>query len=529
MAAGEMDSNCAVHAGFPMLSLHPMLTRILLPLAALSLASHAQTVLVKPYVQPGNGASLSGTDVKVLTWLTDQKPGEFTVEFGTAGQPMKAAKPVRLALDFAPAKPKPGAKPAAPVTPKNPATSVEEIKDMVTKEAAPVIPEIEQHYLRYRAELTGLPFDSEVTYRVKLAGAVVREGVFKTRASSQKPIRFVAVGDLANGKPEQNAIAFQISKQKPDFLIALGDIVYSGGRALQYMHHYWTTYNDVATPGEKTGAPLMASIPFYPVIGNHDADNSKLPDYPDAFSAFYFFSVPKNGPGLGPWNTALGKDPKVAQAFRVRAGAEYPALSEYSFDYGPAHIVCLDTNTYTTPEAIQSWLEKDLLASRQPWKFVCFHAPAFHTSPQHYSEQKMRLLEPTFEKCGVDVVFAGHVHNYQRSKPLHFTPNPPTRDPRGRVNGTFSFDTTFDGITKTKPDGIIHIVSGGGGATLYKTDFAKTVAKMTAETPENYQPLTEKFTADQHSFSLVDLTPTTFEMRQLSIKGEELDHFKITK
>jgi hypothetical protein len=32
-----------------------------------------------------------------------------------------------------------------------------------------------------------------------------------------------------------------------------------------------------------------------------------------------------------------------------------------------------------------------------------------------------------------------------------------------------------------------------------------------------------------HSFSLVDLTPTTFEMRQFSIKGEELDHFKITK
>ena len=506
-----------------------MLPRILLPLAALTIVSHAQTVLVKPYVQPGNGASLDGTDVKVLTWITDQKPGEFTVEFGTAGQPTRAAKIARLALDFAPAKSKGGAKGAPAVTPKTPALSVDDIKEMILKETAPVIPEREQHYFRYRAGLTGLPFDSEIAYRVSLAGEVVREGTFKTRASAQKPIRFVAVGDLANGKPEQNAIAFQISKQKPDFLVALGDIVYSGGRALQYMHHYWTTYNDVATPGEKTGAPLMASIPFYPVIGNHDADSAKLPDYPDAFSAFYFFSVPKNGPGPGPWNTALGKNPKVAEAFRVRAGAEYPALSEYSFDYGPAHFVCLDTNSYTAPEAIQAWLEKDILASKQPWKFVCFHVPAFHTSSQHYSEQKMRLLEPTFEKCGVDVVFAGHVHNYQRSKPLHFTPNPPKRDPRGRVNGTFKFDTAFDGITHTKPDGIIHIVSGGGGATLYKTDFAKTVAKMTADTPENYQPLTVKFTADQHSFSLVDLTPTTFEMRQLSIKGEELDHFKITK
>ena len=498
-------------------------------LAALGVAAHAQTVLVKPYVQPGNGASLDGSDVKVLTWLTDQKPGDFTVEFGIAGQPMRAAKVARLTLDFAPAKPKPPAAAKPPVSTKNPALSVEEIKDMITRETAPVIPEREQHFLRYRADITGLPFDAEITYRVKLAGAVVREGVFKTRASATKPIRFVAVGDLANGKPEQNAIAFQIAQQKPDFLLALGDIVYSGGRVSQYMHHYWTTYNDVSTPGEKTGAPLMASVPFYPIIGNHDADNSKLPDYPDAFAAFYFFSVPKNGPGPGTWNTALGRDPKVAQAFRVRAGAEYPALSEYSFDYGPAHIVCLDTNSYTTTEAIQPWLEKDLLASRQPWKFVCFHAPAFHTSQEHYSEQKFRLLEPVFEKCGVDVVFTGHVHNYQRSKPLRFTPNPPKRDARGRVNGTFAFDSVFDGVKNTVPNGIIHIVSGGGGAKLYKTDLPKTVARMLAESPENYQPFTEKFTSDQHSFSLADLTPTTFEMRQMSIKGEELDHFKITK
>ena len=500
----------------------------------LAAVANGQTVLVKPYVQPGNGATLSGTDVKVLTWLTDQVPGEFTVEYGLAGQPMRRAKAQRLQLDFAPAKPKPAAKkpeekttPASPA--KNPAMSIDDIKSLITKETAPVIPEKEQHFFRYRADITGLPFDSEISYRVMLGSNVVREAKFKTRASAGKPVRFVAVGDLANGKPEQNAIAFQIAQQKPDFLMALGDIVYSGGRVNQYMHHYWTTYNDVATPGEKTGAPLMASVPFYPVIGNHDADNSKLPDYPDAFAAFYFFSAPKNGPGPGPWNTALGKDPKAAQAFRARAGADYPALSEYSFDYGPAHIVCLDTNSYTVPEDIQPWLEKDLLASKQPWKIVCFHAPAFHTSPQHYSEQKFRLLEPTLEKCGVDVVFAGHVHNYQRSKPLRFTPKPPVRDARGRVNGTFTFDTAFDGVKNTVPNGVIHIVSGGGGATLYKTDFAKTVAKMTAESPENYQPLTEKFTADQHSFSLVDLTPTTFAMRQLSIKGEELDRFKITK
>src|SRR6185369_15781385 len=100
-----------------------------------------------------------------------------------------------------------------------------------------------------------------------------------------------------------------------------GDIVYSAGRVSQYMHHFWTTYNDVGTASAKTGAPFMRSVPIYPVIGNHDATAARLPDTPDALGAFYFFHGPLNGPGLGPWNTPLGKDPKVAAAFRDAAGA----------------------------------------------------------------------------------------------------------------------------------------------------------------------------------------------------------------
>ena len=500
-----------------------MFTRILLPLAALTVVAHSQNVLVKPYVQPGDGAVLTGTDVKVLTWITDQTPGEFTVEFGVSGQPIRPAKTVRLALDFATPKTKSTTKPAEPATSPAPAPA----SGGEPKDAPLVIREVEQHFFRYRAELAGLPFDSEISYRVKLGATVVREGAFKTRASATKPIRFVAVGDMASAKPEQNAIAFQIAQKKPDFLLALGDIVYPGGRTLQYMHHYWTTYNDVATAGESTGAPLMASVPFYPIIGNHDTDVSKLPDYPDAFAAFYFFSVPKNGPVPAVCATPLGSDAQVAQAFRTRAGAEYPALNAYSFDCGPAHFVCVDSNRQVNPATLAPWIEKDLNASKQPWKFVCFHAPAFHSSPQHGTEQKMRLLEPVFEKCGVDVVFAGHVHNYQRSKPLRFKPDA-KQGPGSVVNGTFTFDTAFDGVNKTKANGVIHIVSGGGGAKLYKFDEKKTAGAKPAAGPK-FQPYTEKFNADVHSFSVVDLTATTFEMRQFSIKGDELDHFKITK
>jgi acid phosphatase type 7 len=505
----------------------------LLILAACAYAS-GQTVLVQPYVQPGDGATLTGSDVKVLTWLTDQKPGAFTVEFGWEGAPgVRTAVPTRVALDFEKAKPKSRSAPKdqKPKPPEDePATTLDDLKLKVIETFSP-IEEREQHYYRYRAELTGLPFDSLVGWRVKNNGATLREGAVKTRATAAKPIRFIAVGDMASNKPEQRGIAWQMSLVKPDFIIALGDIVYPGGRVLQYLNHFFPCYNDVPVAGPKAGAPLARNIPIYPVIGNHDADTQKFPDYPDAYSCYYWFSVPKNGPGAGPWNTPLGKNDTLATAFRAGAGAEYPAMGHYSFDYGPAHILVLDANSYSIREVekLLPWVERDLAASKAPWKIACFHHPAFHTSREHYTEQRMRLLQPAFERGGVTLILAGHVHNYQRSKPLTFQPGPKGRDARGRINGTLVLDETFDGNTHTTPRGTIHIVTGGGGAKLYSVDLGKTIASLKRDHGENYIPLTAKYVADKHSFTVLDLTPTQLDLRQINIDGQEVDRIRITK
>jgi acid phosphatase type 7 len=515
-----------------------------LAFAAVALSSplFAQNVLVLPYLQPGDGSTLTGTDVKVLGWLTDQTPGEFNVHYVATGGKVQTATVERVQLDFAPAKPAAKATPAptptpvpkatpAPGAPLEPLTNADDIKEAAARASSPPIAERSQHFFKYSATLTGLPFDSEFSWRVSIGKKVIREGVAKARASATRAIHAVLVGDLAAGRPDQKTVAWQISLQRPDFMVALGDIVYSGGRISQYMNHFWNVYNDVPVPGPKAGAPIMASMPMYPVIGNHDADVSKLPAVPDAFGAYYFFNIPQNGPGLGPWNLPLGKDEKVAAAFRKNVGGQYPNLNVYSWDYGPVHFMALDTNSYTTKSLDQlvPWIERDLRASKQPWKIVCFHAPCFQTSKEHFAEQKMRLLQPTFEACGVNIVFAGHVHNYQRSKPLHFTPNPPRRDPRGRVNGDFVLDETFDGEKDTTPEGIIHIVSGGGGAKLYSVNLEKTIESLRKDHPGNYVPLTAKYYADKNSFTVMDATPTEIQLRQINAEGEEVDRVRITK
>lgn len=502
----------------------------LLPHAAL----HAQTVLVKPYLQPGDASAIGTTDSRVLTWVTDAKPASFHVEF-TVANTTSSVTPSATPLVFAkytppPPQPSTATPPTIGKPQPQPATTLDQLKKAVA-DAFPALIERDQHYIRYRATLPNLPLNSEVTWRVLTdSGETVRAGIMKTKTSQGNRTRFVAVGDMASNKPEAFGVAFHIAEKRPDFLIALGDIVYPGGRAIQYMNHFFPVYNDVIRASPATGAPLMASIPFYPVVGNHDADSQKLPTYADAFSCFHWFSIPKNGPGEGPWNTPLGKDATAAAHFRSMAGPEYPAMCNYSFDYGDGHFLVLDANGYAAKDmdALLPWIEQDLAKSTQRWKFVSFHHPAFHTSKEHYTEQRMRLLQPLFEKTGVDLVLAGHVHNYQRSLPLRFVPGPEGRDKRGRVNGKLTLDREFDGVARTRPDGVIHLVSGGGGAKLYSLDLEKTIEQLVKDHPDNYQPLTAKY-VPEHSFTVIDMTRDALSVEQINIAGKVVDSFRITK
>ncbi len=505
-------------------------------LCFLGVSASAQTLLVQPYLQPSSQSGLEATDEIKILWVTDATSGNYRLEYAAKNTTTLARADVEVTpLDFA----------AAPTKP-------------------PAKPEAEQHYRRYTATLTGLPLDTEFTYTLKLGDKVVAQNTAHTRASAHQPIRFVMVGDLANGKADQYAIAYHIHETKPQFMVMLGDIVYPSGRAYHYMKYFWNTYNEAEAPSEKLGAAMMGKIPFYAVLGNHDTTVGKLsPTLPDAYSVFYFFNAPQNGPGEGAWTTPV---PPTTQGekFRHDAGAHYPALAHYSFDFGPAHIVVINNGGGGKPDdpAVAAWLEKDLKASHQPWKFVSMHVPMFEITPQHYGEQKGRRWAPIFEACGVDAVFAGHVHNYQRSKPFTFAPTPgpaplksgvPLELPKEKekdpdkeakdehvtkdtpkeaptyVNGVFKIDEAFDGEKNTHAHGIVYFVSGGGGATLYKGNIEKVLSKLPVEVKANYAPFNAKYVDGIHSFTLIDLSKKRFELRQIDQQGQQIDHVVLEK
>ena len=453
-------------------------------------ASRGQEILVKPYVQPGDGSILGATDVKVIAWMTDQVSGEFVVGYDWPGATERISTPQRTVLCVTP----------------------------------------EQQYFTYAATLTDLPLNGEIRYRVKLNGRIAREATFLTRKTPDHPLHFVVVGDIADERPPHREVAEQMACVRPEFLVVCGDIVYDRGRLSQYMTNFWPAYCNPSQPDPAVGAPMMQSVPFYAVLGNHDVELADLAKIPDAFAAFYFFHPPRNAPA-GSWTTPIPGAPEQVARFKAAAGhAGFPHLSLYSFDNGPAHFLVLDSDNYVpvTDPTYRDWIRRDLKGTKATWKFVLFHHPGFSSNRKHAGDQKMRLLAPIFEECAVDAVFAGHVHDYQRSKPLHFSPNDPApAKVTGPIRGTFVLDEQFDGVSRTVPNGIVYFITGGGGGSLYTRMPGDTDALV--PDPDTTIPFTAKFVSDRHSFSVIDVDTRQLTVRQIDIKGEEVDRVTITK
>jgi hypothetical protein len=129
----------------------------------------------------------------------------------------------------------------------------------------------------------------------------------------------------------------------------------------------------------------------------------------------------------------------------------------YSFNYSNTHFICLDFSSSNGPEslanqtAMKSWLRKDLARINESddidWVFINQHYP-LHTSLGSNGVNMGKwnsLVGSEFDLANVipDVLFAGHVHDYERS---------------------WVDLGDLDGDGKT--DGVWNIISGGGGAEI---------------------------------------------------------------
>ena len=448
--------------------------------------------LVKPYVQLGDNPAGTAAGGLVLVWQTGDIEADWSLEFRPgADRPwLEADAPAMRRI---------------------------------------TVPSIPAHRI-YRSALKDLVPGGRFAYRLRRAGQPVFEAEGPSPKGVDQPYRFVAFGDCGANTPEQKMIAYRTYLEHPDFVFIPGDIVYDRGRISEYLARFWPMYNaDEATPS--LGAPLMRSTPFLAAPGNHDVATRDLQRYPDGLAYFLYWDQPLNGPIIREGSTLVPplKGPEANQkAFLDAAGLAYPRMANFSFDYANAHWTVLDSNPYVDwrePE-LREWVERDLAAAQgTTWRFVAFHHPGLQSAKEHFEQQQMRVLAEVFENGRVDVVFCGHVHNYQRSFPMRFAPE---KDEAGKavrnkslVAGKWTLDTSFDGRSNIHPDGVIYLVTGAGGQHLYNPEQQ--------DDPGSWQPFTHKFISKVNSLTVVDVRGAGLTVRQLAADGQELDRFTIEK
>lgn len=192
----------------------------------------------------------------------------------------------------------------------------------------------------------------------------------ETRPSVAKDsVKFLVLGDAGTGDRAQNEVAAQAWKSHQvfpyEFAIMLGDNLYGSERPRDFARKFELPYKPL----------LDANIPFYASLGNHDDPNQRY------YRPF----------GMG------------GQRF-------------YSYQKKDVRFFALDSNYMDQDQ--QAWLEKELRASDARWKVAYFHHPIYSSGGRHGSEVDLRaIVEPMFIRHGVNVVFAGHEHFYERLRP----------------------------------------------------------------------------------------------------------------
>ncbi len=250
--------------------------------------------------------------------------------------------------------------------------------------------------------LRDLPPGTRHTWEVQLGGGGSgrARGRFVTapEPGTTASARFLVYGDARTDAAAHQRIVRRMREEDADFVVHTGDMLADGRDPAD-----WQAYFDAS-------GPLYAELPVFPTLGNHEAR--------------------AGGEGL----------PAYRRHVRTREGPGDEAF--YAFDHGPVRVLVLDSNqSFDEGTPQRAWLEAEVSRAHAPDAPAHLFAAVHHgpySSGAHGSNPAIAgtRVEALLREAGVEVVFEGHDHAYERGDAA----------------------------------GLKYILSGGAGAPLYVTN-----------------------------------------------------------
>ncbi len=202
-----------------------------------------------------------------------------------------------------------------------------------------------------------------------IVSVAAHQGVAVGLPNRPDSLKFAVMGDMGTGDKPQYEVAQQLAAAHAtfrfDMVLMLGDNLYGSQAPADFVLKFERPYKPL----------LDAGVKFYATLGNHD--NQTNVNYK-------------------PFNMG---------------GQRY-----YAYARGGVRFFVLDSD-YLDPPQI-AWIDAALRDSKEAWKICYFHHPLYSDGRRHGSSVDLRvILEPLFVKYGVNVVFSGHDHVYERITP----------------------------------------------------------------------------------------------------------------
>ncbi|GAB2267696.1 prolyl aminopeptidase [Dionaea muscipula] len=244
----------------------------------------------------------------------------------------------------------------------------------------------------HHCTIPDLEFDTKYYYEIGI-GNTTRQFWFTTppKSGPDVPYTFGLIGDLGQTYDSNRTLThYELNPAKGQTVLFVGDLSYAD----DYPFHDNTRWDTWGRFTERSAAYQ----PWIWTAGNHEIDfapdlGERIPFKPYTHRYHVPFEASDS-------TTPFWYSIKRASAYII-VMASYSAFGKYTPQY--------------------RWLINELPKvnrSETPWLIVLMHSPMYNSYIHHYMEgETMRVMyEPYFVKHKVDVVFAGHVHAYERSE-----------------------------------------------------------------------------------------------------------------